>query len=55
MSLTKILRKKLPGMSYYEKVHAIGTLESLLVSEKNPMVKSSLRERIQILKSSLVI
>ncbi len=55
MSLTKILRKKLPSMSYHDKFHAMRILESLLVSEKNPMVKSSLRERIQILKSSLVI
>ena len=53
MSLTKILRKKLSTMSHHDKFTMINILESLLVSEKNPMVKSSLRERIQILKSSL--
>lgn len=53
MSLTKALRKSLRSMSLGDKVRLERMLKSLLVSEKNPMIKSSLLERIQMIESNL--
>lgn len=42
MSLTKHFRKRLYSMSLEDKICLKDTLEKLLGSEKNPMIKSSL-------------
>jgi len=53
MSYTKKLRKRLPKMSRADKECLQFALDKQLGRESNPMVRSSLKERLRMLKVSL--
>ena len=53
MSYTKELKKKLPTMSQPDKECLQFALDKQLQTEKNPMIQSSLRERLRMLNLNL--
>lgn len=54
MSHTKELRKKLSTMTLSEMENLILTLQPQLEAEKNPMIRSSLRQRISMIRKAHV-
>ena len=53
MSYTKALRKKLPTMAQADKECLQFALDAQLQAEKNPMIRSSIIERLRMLNLNL--